>query len=85
VAAAAILDVDGTLVDTTYHGEGRNRRRGRARDTPWDVEAARRAGLETLCVITGGFSEQELLDSGAAGVFESVAELRGRLDETPLS
>jgi HAD superfamily hydrolase (TIGR01549 family) len=54
-------------------------------DTPWDVEAASRAGLETVCVITGGFSEQELFDAGAVAVFESVAELRGRLDETPLS
>ena len=53
-------------------------------DTPWDIEAARRAGLETVCVITGGFSEQELRDAGAAAVFESVEELRRRLDETPL-
>ncbi len=53
-------------------------------DTPWDVEAARRAGIETICVITGGFSEQELRDAGAAAVFESVDELRRRLDETPL-
>lgn len=50
-------------------------------DTPWDVEAARKAGLETVCVITGGFSEQELRDAGAATVFESVEELRQRLDE----
>jgi HAD superfamily hydrolase (TIGR01549 family) len=54
-------------------------------DTPWDIEAARRAGLETVCVITGGFSDQELRDAGAVSVFESVEELRRRLDETPLS
>jgi HAD superfamily hydrolase (TIGR01549 family) len=54
-------------------------------DTPWDVEAARRAGIETICVITGGFSEQELRDAGAVAVFESVAELRKNLDETALS
>jgi HAD superfamily hydrolase (TIGR01549 family) len=54
-------------------------------DTPWDIEAARKAGVETLCVITGGFSEQELRDAGAVAVFESVEELRKRLDETPLS
>jgi HAD superfamily hydrolase (TIGR01549 family) len=54
-------------------------------DTPWDVEAACRAGIETICVLTGGFSEQELKDAGAVAVFESVAELRKRLDETPLS
>ncbi|MFL5923742.1 MAG: HAD family hydrolase [Gaiellaceae bacterium] len=53
-------------------------------DTPWDVEAARKAGVQTVCVITGGFSEQELRDAGAAAVFESVEELRRRLDETPL-
>ena len=54
-------------------------------DTPWDVEAARRAGVETVCVITGGFSRQELVDAGAVAVFEGVAELRRRLDEPPLS
>jgi HAD superfamily hydrolase (TIGR01549 family) len=54
-------------------------------DTPWDIEAARRAGIDTVCVITGGFSEQELRDAGAVAVFESVEELRRRLDETPLS
>ena len=53
-------------------------------DTPWDVEAARRAGVATICVITGGFSEQELRDAGAALVVESVADLRARLDETAL-
>jgi HAD superfamily hydrolase (TIGR01509 family) len=54
-------------------------------DTPWDIEAARRAEVPTLAVVTGGFSEQELRDAGAAAVFESVAELRDRLDETPLA
>jgi HAD superfamily hydrolase (TIGR01549 family) len=54
-------------------------------DTTWDVEAAGRAGVPTICVVTGGFSEQELRDAGAACVFESIDELRRRLDETPLS
>jgi HAD superfamily hydrolase (TIGR01549 family) len=54
-------------------------------DTPWDIEAARKAGVETICVITGGFSEQELRDAGAVTVFESVEELRKRLDQTPLA
>ena len=54
-------------------------------DTPWDVEAARKAGIETICVMTGGFSEQELTDAGAVAVFESIEELRERLDATPLA
>ena len=53
-------------------------------DSRWDIEAARKAGLETVCVITGGWSKQELLDYGASAVFESLVELRERLDETPL-
>ena len=53
-------------------------------DTPWDVEAASKAGVETVCVITGGWSKQELREAGAIAVFESVDELRQRLEETPL-
>ncbi len=48
-------------------------------DTVWDVEAAKRAGVETLAVLTGGFSEQELRDAGAREVFTSVEELRQSL------
>jgi HAD superfamily hydrolase (TIGR01509 family) len=53
-------------------------------DTPWDVEAARGAGIETITVLTGGFSEQELRDAGAVAVFESIVELRERVGATPL-
>jgi HAD superfamily hydrolase (TIGR01509 family) len=53
-------------------------------DTPWDVEAARKAGIETVCLMTGGFSEAELRDAGAAAVFESVEELRKNIATTPL-
>ena len=54
-------------------------------DTPWDCEAAGRAGVETVALMTGGFSEQELLDAGAACVFWSIADLLERVDETPLA
>jgi HAD superfamily hydrolase (TIGR01549 family) len=50
-------------------------------DTPWDVEAARKAGLETVCLVTGGFSAQELREAGAVAVFESLEEVRERLEE----
>jgi HAD superfamily hydrolase (TIGR01549 family) len=53
-------------------------------DTPWDVKAAKGAGVETITVLTGGFSEQELTDAGAIAVYESVAALRDYLDQTPL-
>jgi HAD superfamily hydrolase (TIGR01509 family) len=53
-------------------------------DTPWDVQAAKQAGLETICVVTGGFSRQELEEAGAAAVYESLTELRDDLDQTAL-
>jgi phosphoglycolate phosphatase-like HAD superfamily hydrolase len=53
-------------------------------DSTWDCEAAKRAGIQTVAVLTGGFSQQELLDAGAVGVYPSIDELRHSLDETPL-
>lgn len=53
-------------------------------DTPWDIEAAKRAGVPTLAVRTGGFGVDELREAGALDIFESVAELGSRLDQTPL-
>ena len=53
-------------------------------DTPWDVEAAERAEVKTIGVLTGGFSEGELRDAGAIDVFESLVTLREALDRTPL-
>jgi HAD superfamily hydrolase (TIGR01549 family) len=54
-------------------------------DTPWDVRAASKAGIGTVCLITGGFSRAELEEAGAAAVYENMEELRGKLDQTPLS
>ena len=54
-------------------------------DTTWDCEAAKRAGIQTVAVLTGGFSEAELRDAGAVAVFRSIDELRQALDDTPLA
>jgi HAD superfamily hydrolase (TIGR01549 family) len=53
-------------------------------DSTWDCAAARNAGVETLAVLTGGFSAQELFDAGALSVFGSLTELRERLAGTAL-
>ncbi len=54
-------------------------------DTGWDCEAAAKAGIETVAVMTGGWSRAELREAGAAAVFESIEELIERLDDTPLA
>jgi HAD superfamily hydrolase (TIGR01509 family) len=53
-------------------------------DSVWDVKAAGRAGVKTLAVLTGGFSEAELRDAGAEAVYCSLDELRDDLDNTGL-
>ena len=52
-------------------------------DSRWDIESAADAGVPTVTVNTGGWSEQELRDHGAVAVYESLVQLRERLDETP--
>lgn len=53
-------------------------------DSTWDIAAATHAELKTLAVLTGGYSEAELLEAGAVAVFESLVVLCERLDDTPL-
>jgi HAD superfamily hydrolase (TIGR01509 family) len=45
-------------------------------DSVWDVKAAKAAGLPTLAVLTGGFSEAELREAGASQVVEAIGDLR---------
>jgi HAD superfamily hydrolase (TIGR01549 family) len=54
-------------------------------DSTYDCEAAKRAGVPAVAILTGGFSVDELRDAGAVGVFDSIGELCERLDETPLA
>ena len=53
-------------------------------DSVWDVEAARRAGLRCVGVLTGGVGRDELEAAGAAGLYDDVADLLRRLDDSPL-
>jgi HAD superfamily hydrolase (TIGR01549 family) len=54
-------------------------------DITWDCEAAKRAGVPAVTVMTGGFSAAELREAGAVAVYHSIEELREALDETPLA
>jgi HAD superfamily hydrolase (TIGR01509 family) len=54
-------------------------------DSVWDVEAAKRAGIPTIAVRTGGFGVDELTNAGAACIFDSIGDLVESLEETPLA
>lgn len=53
-------------------------------DTVWDVQAAGRAGLPCVAVLSGGISRAELADAGALAIYDDVAELLQCLDQSPL-
>ncbi len=44
-------------------------------DTPYDAEAAGKAGIWTVGVMTGGWNEKELLQAGCIEVYKDVADL----------
>jgi len=50
-------------------------------DTRYDMQAARRAGVIGLAVLTGYHSRQSLLGSGARAVYANAAELLQKLDD----
>jgi HAD superfamily hydrolase (TIGR01549 family) len=54
-------------------------------DSPWDIQAAAHAGLPCIALLTGGYSQRELVDAGAEAVFESLVELHLSATETSLS
>lgn len=54
-------------------------------DTVWDVAAARSAGLDCVCVESGGISRVDLEAAGAVAVYADVGELRRSLSTSPLA
>ncbi len=53
-------------------------------DTPYDAEAAGKAGVATIGVTTGGWSKKELLEAGCIEAYTDVAELLERFDQSAL-
>lgn len=53
-------------------------------DTPYDVEAAGKAGIKTVAVLCGGFPEQDLRDAGCIAVYRDPADLLERYEQSPL-
>lgn len=52
-------------------------------DTPYDVEAAGRAGVGTIALRCGGWDDRAL--AGALAVYDSPADLLARYEESPLA
>ena len=50
-------------------------------DAVWDLLAARRAGMLSIGLLSGGYGEDELVSSGAFRVYRDAEELHRSLDE----
>jgi HAD superfamily hydrolase (TIGR01549 family) len=66
---------DPDLVHAALEKAGGGDRAVMVGDSVWDVKAAKAAGIPTLAVLTGGFSESELREAGAVQVVESIEKL----------
>jgi HAD superfamily hydrolase (TIGR01549 family) len=54
-------------------------------DTPYDAEAARNAGLKTVGVLSGGFSEESLRSAGCIAVYRDAEDLLKNYGTSPLA
>lgn len=50
-------------------------------DAVWDIHAARRAGIMSVGLLSGGFGEQELYNAGAMRVYRDAEALHQGMDE----
>jgi len=50
-------------------------------DAVWDLLAARRAGMLSIGLLSGGYGADELVTAGAFRVYDDAAELHDSLDE----
>jgi len=53
-------------------------------DTPYDAEAAGKAGLRTIGVTCGGWSREALLEAGCVAVYKDEAELLASFEDSVL-
>ena len=53
-------------------------------DTPYDVIAASKAGMQTIGLLSGNFSKDELLKEGAVEIYKDIADLLEHYDESIL-
>lgn len=54
-------------------------------DTPYDAEAAGKAGLKTVGLLCGGFPEEDLRAAGCVRIYQDPADLLAHFDSSPLA
>ena len=52
-------------------------------DTPYDAEAAGKAGLRTIGMLCGGWSEKDLREAGCIAIYRDPADLLANYENSP--
>ena len=54
-------------------------------DTPYDAQAAAKAGLKTVGLLCGGFAEADLRAAGCIAIYRDPAHLLADYESSPLA
>ena len=54
-------------------------------DSPYDAQAAARAGVRTVAVLCGGFARARLQSAGAVAIYDDPADLHAHFASSPLA
>ena len=54
-------------------------------DTPYDAQAAGKAGVQTVGLLSGGFPEEDLRAAGCVRIYRDAADLLANYDASPLA
>jgi HAD superfamily hydrolase (TIGR01549 family) len=54
-------------------------------DSPFDVQAAKNAGMPAIAVRSGGFGDDELREAGAVAIYDTPGDLAAALGDTDLA
>lgn len=54
-------------------------------DTPYDIAGAKKCGIGTIAVRSGGFDDKTLLEAGAIALYDDIASLLADYERSPLN
>ena len=54
-------------------------------DTPYDAQAATKADLKTIGLLSGGFDEDVLREAGCIAIYRDIADLLEHYEDSPLA
>lgn len=53
-------------------------------DSPYDIQAANKASLSTIGLLSGGFTQEKLTEAGCIAIYQDPADLLANYDSSPL-